>query len=58
MAARLVSLSLAVSAIGGPLAGEPSASEIALRSMKYADLCKTIRSLKGKVVIVDFWAEY
>jgi hypothetical protein len=57
-AASLVSISLALAVIGAPPAGEPGGGEIALRPVKYADLGKTVRSLKGKVVLVDFWAEY
>lgn len=35
-------------------AGEDSKIEV--RSVKLADLEKTVKDLKGKVVIVDFWA--
>ncbi len=40
------------------IAGESGDKEIALRTMKYAELGKMIRGLKGKVVVVDFWAEF
>jgi hypothetical protein len=58
MASGLLTLSLAVAGFGAPPAGEPAGSEITMRPVKYSDLGKMIRSYKGKVVIVDFWAEY
>jgi hypothetical protein len=57
-AAGLLALSFAFAGLGAPGAGEPADAGITLRSVKYSDLCKTIRSHTGKVVIVDFWAEY
>jgi thiol-disulfide isomerase/thioredoxin len=57
-ATRLVAIALAFVAIGGPLAAEPVDKEITLKPVKFSDLEKTVRSYKGKVVLVDFWAEY
>ena len=31
---------------------------IAVKPVRYDDLMKQIRDLKGKVVVVDIWAEY
>jgi hypothetical protein len=58
IATGFMTLALAVSAPGAPVPGEQDGSDIALLPIKYRDLCKTIRGFKGKVVIVDFWAEY
>ncbi len=44
--------------ITAPSAGQTDGDPITLREIKYADLGKAIRGLKGKVVLVDFWAEY
>jgi hypothetical protein len=48
---------LALLLCAGNTQSEPS-SEIALRPIKYSELGKMVRALKGKVVVVDFWAEY
>jgi hypothetical protein len=39
---------------GAAYAGEGNKVEV--RSVKLADLEKTVKDLKGKVVVVDFWA--
>ena len=54
----LLALALFAAGSEAPRAGEAADAAIAMRSVKYADLCKIIRGHKGKVVIVDFWAEY
>jgi hypothetical protein len=57
IAAGVLGLTLAIAT--GPTPGGRSADvEVAFRPVKYADLCKTVRGLKGKVVVVDFWAEF
>jgi hypothetical protein len=38
-------------------AAEP-AGEVTLKTTTYAELGRTIRGLRGKVVVVDFWAIY
>jgi hypothetical protein len=57
-AAGVLALSFAFAGFGAPRAGEPADAGITLRAVKYSDLCRTIRSHTGKVVFVDFWAEY
>jgi hypothetical protein len=32
--------------------------KVEVKVVKYADLAKTVKHLKGKVVVVDFWAEW
>ena len=41
----------------GRAALEPR-GKVSLHDVKYDDLGKLVRSLKGKVVVVDFWGEY
>jgi hypothetical protein len=50
----LVGLALGVAALA---AAEP-ADKVELRSVTTAELEKALAGLKGKVVVVDFWAEY
>jgi thiol-disulfide isomerase/thioredoxin len=58
IAASILALLLAVAGTGAPLSGEPAETGVALRPIKYSELGKMIRGFKGKVVLVDFWAEY
>jgi hypothetical protein len=50
--------SLMLGAATAPSAGQAAGGKVTLQDIKYADLGKLIRSLKGKVVVVDFWAFY
>ncbi len=36
----------------------PADDSITLKTVKYAELGRTIRDLQGKIVVVDFWGEY
>ena len=49
----LLAAALLGTAVGAGSAGAPSAQVIS-----YGELGKFIRGLKGKVVVVDFWADY
>jgi thiol:disulfide interchange protein len=41
------------------LAGSAHAEDkVELKVVKYPELAKTVRQLKGKVVVVDFWADW
>jgi len=40
------------------LLGQAAAPEVSIKAVKYAGLGDTIRQLRGKVVVVDFWATY
>jgi hypothetical protein len=54
--ARLGSLGALVLAIGtASTAPEP---DIAAKVVNYADLGKFVRGQRGKVVVVDFWADW
>jgi thiol-disulfide isomerase/thioredoxin len=60
-AALLVAPLLGFFALQTPKAAAPDApaeGPVALQEMKYDDLGKLIRSHKGKVIVVDFWADY
>jgi hypothetical protein len=37
---------------------DPGSSEITLKPISYAGLTDAVRGHKGKVVVVDVWAEY
>jgi hypothetical protein len=41
-----------------PASVQSAEAEITLQPMKYSELGKFIRGLKGKVVLVNFWADY
>jgi hypothetical protein len=51
-------LMLALAVVGTGTAAPDDPVNITLRSVKYSELGKMIRGLRGQVVIVDFWAEY
>ena len=51
-----VCLALLLAASG--LGAEPAAVAVSLKEVKYADLARTVRDLRGKVVVVDFWGEF
>jgi hypothetical protein len=57
IASAVFGLSLAVAGFAAP-PGESADADIVLRPVKYADLGNLIRGSKGKVIIVDFWAEF
>jgi hypothetical protein len=48
-----LALTLPALALGSPPAAP--AQEVSLRTVKYDELTKLVRSLQGKVVVVDFW---
>jgi hypothetical protein len=37
---------------------EPAAGDIAAKPINYTDLGKVVRGFRGKVVVVDFWADW
>jgi hypothetical protein len=39
-------------------ASAPEPTEITLKTASYDELGRLIRGLRGKVVVVDFWAHY
>jgi hypothetical protein len=50
-------LAVAMAALAAPSPGQNAADKVTLQTMTYADLGKLVRSLKGKVVVVDFWMD-
>jgi thiol:disulfide interchange protein len=52
----LAVLTLLAAATASPHAGAPAEEKVTLQKIKYNDLGRVIRGLKGKVVVVDFWA--
>jgi hypothetical protein len=50
-------LAVAMAALAAPGAGQGTADKVALQTMSYPELGKLVRSLKGKVVVVDFWMD-
>jgi hypothetical protein len=40
-----------------PAASQAPQEKVTLKVVKYDELTKTLNSLKGKVVVVDFWAD-
>lgn len=55
--AGAVTLLACMSALSGT-AGRAQAPQVTVEKIKYTDLGKLIRSLKGKVILVDFWGEF
>jgi hypothetical protein len=53
---RLAALLLGL--VGLASAGPAAEDKVALKNMTYAELGKFVRGLKGKVVVVDFWADF
>jgi hypothetical protein len=52
-------LLLVMLAAGGAVPGraQKGGDKVAAKLVSYADLGKYVRGLKGKVVVVDFWAD-
>jgi hypothetical protein len=47
----------ALAALAAPGHGQNAADKVTIQTMTYAELGKLVRSLKGKVVVVDFWMD-
>ena len=56
---RLALFGLAAALIAGSLGAveNEDKANVELKVVKYNDLCKEVIGLKGKVVVVDFWAD-
>jgi hypothetical protein len=59
MRRTLVSSVVALIAVAG-LAAEPASvpSKVEVKVVKYPELAKTIKQLKGKVIVMDLWADW
>jgi len=56
---RLTRLLIATAAVAVLAADPPKPAEpVRLNAVKYDDLGDAVRKLKGKVVVLDFWADY
>jgi hypothetical protein len=40
------------------VSGQAKEPEVTVKAVSYAGLGDIVRQLKGKVVVVDFWADY
>jgi thiol-disulfide isomerase/thioredoxin len=49
---------LLLASAAGPTAGQSTDGQVSVRTVNYEELGKLIRGLKGKVVVVDFWADF
>lgn len=54
----LTGLALAALVAGPAADAQTAKGKVDLKAVKYADLGKAIRDLKGKVVVVDIWATW
>jgi hypothetical protein len=50
-------LAVAMAALAAPGRGQNAADKVTVQTMSYTELGKLVRSLKGKVVVVDFWMD-
>ena len=51
-------LTLGIVLTAGTSRGQTPDGAVSVRKLKYADLGKLVRGLKGKVVLVEYWAEF
>jgi hypothetical protein len=57
MRGLIVSSILALTVAAGLPRDASAADRVELRAVNYKDLGAAIRQLKGKVIVVDFWAD-
>ncbi|HXG12396.1 MAG TPA: hypothetical protein VNK04_21750 [Gemmataceae bacterium] len=53
----LLALPVLAGSLALPAAGQTSADKVTLRVVKFDDLIRTLNGLKGKVVVMDVWAD-
>jgi hypothetical protein len=53
-----IALCVIFSSIGISAGTAPGQEKVNVRVVKYDGLAETVRQLKGKVVVVDFWAHW
>jgi thiol-disulfide isomerase/thioredoxin len=53
-----LSLFLLLGLVAATGQGQPAPGEVTLKTVKYSELGDMIRNLKGKVVVVDIWADW
>jgi hypothetical protein len=49
---------VALAMLSVPLASVHAQDKVEVQVVKYAGLASTVSKLKGKVVVVDFWADW
>ena len=54
---RTSTVLLAAFTLGAAPTSSPDET-VSMKTVKYPDLVRTVRDLQGKVVVVDFWADY
>jgi hypothetical protein len=54
--ARIGGFGILVLALGA--AADPPTGDVAAKAVRYPDLGKAMRAHRGKVVVVDFWANW
>jgi hypothetical protein len=50
-------ITLVLAMIGRSSAEERQEPKIDLKTVKYSELTKEIEALKGKVIVIDYWAD-
>jgi hypothetical protein len=58
MLKRLFLLLFVVGLTPQGLAGDTGTSEVALKTVNYGELCEAVKAQRGKIVVIDIWAEY
>jgi hypothetical protein len=51
-------LTVMIAGAVGPIGSQPADPSVTVQMVNYSELGKVIRGLKGKVVVVDFWADF
>ena len=58
MRITLQGYAIAVTAFVALTGGAQAENKVELRVVKYPELAKTVKQHKGKVIVVDFWADW
>ena len=58
MKTNLKACALAVMAFAALAGSAQAADKVELKVVKYPELAKTIKQFKGKVIVIDFWADW
>jgi len=58
MRTNLKACALAVMTFAALAASARAEDKVELKVVKYPELAKTVRQFKGKVIVIDFWADW